>query len=283
MEKYMWDKISAGIVLYNPDIELLKKNIDAIYGKVKLLILVDNGSDNVEDTSSILPQDVVLIKNDHNNGIAAALNQICAFSYENGFEWALTLDQDSVTPNNLIEEFSKYISIERVGMLAPVMCDRNRGDNYSNSTSTAYTEINECITSGSLINLNVWNEIGQFDEKMFIDGVDFDICYRIIHKDYKILQINNVFLSHEIGKMEKKQFLFWAFYVKNHSAFRKYYIAKNTVYLARKQNDIKKLIKSQLQNLKLLTITLFYEDDKKNKALKIIKGNFDGIRQKKYQ
>ena len=274
----MWDKISAGIVLYNPDIETLRQNIDAIINKVKLLILVDNGSGNIDDVTLILSDNIVLIKNPQNKGIAAALNQICEYSLDNGFEWTLTLDQDSVVPDNIVDEFSKFATLEKAGMLAPIMCDRNRGDSKRNNNPSMVSEIKECITSGSMINLNVWNEIGRFDEELFIDGVDFDICYRIIQNGYKILQVNNVYLSHEIGRMEKHKFLYFSFYVKNHSAFRKYYIARNTVYLARKQHNVKKIVKSQFQILKLLILTLLYEDDKKNKGKKIIKGNWDGLK-----
>ena len=39
----------AGIVTFNPDIELLRKNIEAICAQVDLVIIVDNGSRNLED------------------------------------------------------------------------------------------------------------------------------------------------------------------------------------------------------------------------------------------
>ncbi len=276
----MWGKISAGIVLYNPNIELLKQNISAIYKKIKLLILVDNGSENIDKVSSILPDNSILIRNSKNKGIATALNQICEYSFKNGFEWTLTLDQDSVTPDNLIEEFIKNMSFNCVGMLAPVICDRNRGDILENIDTNKYKEIKECITSGSMINLEVWKEIGEFDEALFIDGVDFDICYRIIQNGYKILQINNVFLSHEIGRMEKHRFLCIPFYVKNHSAFRKYYIARNIIYVAKKRKSRRLMLKAVLQEIKLLGIVALYEEDKLRKFKRISIGIYDGIKGK---
>ena len=41
-------KICAGIVLYNPEIDLLKKNIEAIADQVDCIYLFDNGSKNHE-------------------------------------------------------------------------------------------------------------------------------------------------------------------------------------------------------------------------------------------
>ena len=49
--------------------------------------------------------------------------------------------------------------------------------------------------------------------------------------------------------------------VKNHSAFRKYYIAKNIIYMARKRKSYLMLGKGILQEVKLIAIVVLYEDD----------------------
>ena len=46
-------KLGAGIVLYNPEVELLKKNVDALYNQVDKLLLYDNGSSNYQEVKSI--------------------------------------------------------------------------------------------------------------------------------------------------------------------------------------------------------------------------------------
>ena len=60
--------VAAGITLFNPDIELLKENIDSIKEQVNLIILIDNASRNINHIESILTNycDIVLIKNDKN-------------------------------------------------------------------------------------------------------------------------------------------------------------------------------------------------------------------------
>jgi rhamnosyltransferase len=40
-------RISCGIVSFNPDIDLLQSNIEAIINQVEQIYVVDNGSDNV--------------------------------------------------------------------------------------------------------------------------------------------------------------------------------------------------------------------------------------------
>ena len=38
------------------------------------------------------------------------------------------------------------------------------------------------MTSGNLLNLKIAEKIGDFEEKLFIDEVDHDYCYRIRRK-----------------------------------------------------------------------------------------------------
>lgn len=278
MEEIKHMDISAGIVLFNPDINRLKENISAVIVQCTHIYLVDNGSNNTDEIKELLRQynqsKIFILCNKENQGIAKALNQLTDAAQEDGIEWILTLDQDSVAPSNIVEEFEKYTNNLNVGMLCPVICDRNKG--VVVEAKDGYKEIDECITSGSLLNIKAWKKIGGFDENMFIDGVDFDICCRLRKNGYKILCIQSVVLLHELGRIEYHRLLFWKVLVKNHSAFRKFYIARNTVYLARKEHT--NIIKAILQNVKLLLIVVFYEDDKWKKSKKILQGTIDGFK-----
>lgn len=278
MEDILHMDISTGIVLFNPDIKRLKENIDAVIIQCTHLYLVDNGSGNVDEVKGLLNQynqsKISILWNRENQGIAKALNQLTSAAQKEGFDWILTLDQDSVVPSNIVGEFEKYINNSSVGILCPIICDRNKDEEIKINEDC--TEIDECITSGSLLNIKAWSEIGGFDERMFIDGVDFDICYRLRQRGYKIYCIHSVVLLHELGHIEYHRFLFWKVLVKNHSVFRKYYIARNIIYVAKKRKSVLLAIKGILQEVKLLGIVLLYETDKKSKSISIIKGIRDG-------
>ncbi len=271
--------ISAGIVLFNPDINRLNENISSIVVQCEHLYLVDNGSSNIETVKKMLKQfddfNITLILNKKNMGIAKALNQITAKADDDGYKWILTLDQDSVAPNNIIQEFLKYTNKRNVGIICPVISDRNKGIEIYRKEGIIEQE--ECITSGALLYIDAWKKIGGFDESMFIDGVDFDICYRLRKHNFKILCVQNVILLHELGRIKYCRFLFWKVLVKNHSAFRKYYIARNTIYLARKKNSCSEKIRSVFKEIKLILIVLAYEDNKKEKIQRIICGIRDGL------
>ena len=98
--------ILAGITLFNPDVARLEENISSIYGQVDRVICVDNGSDNIKSIEDCVLKNwknITIIKNGKNEGIAKALNQMFEFAIEQQYEYVLTLDQDSVCPDNIIE------------------------------------------------------------------------------------------------------------------------------------------------------------------------------------
>lgn len=270
-------KIPVGIVLFNPDIGRLKKNINAIYENASEIILINNGSTNRREIDSLVMEycKIQIIHNPKNYGIARALNQICDWADQNDYEYIITLDQDSISPDNLFEDYIKNMNLEKVGILCPLIRDRNH--NLSNiNFDGKITEVKECITSASMVWLECWKTVHGFDEAMFIDGVDFDFCDRIKKHGYKIVRVNSVILLHEIGHIRIRKFLFWNVRVKNHSAFRKYYIARNTIYLARKRERIVLILKAYLQVLKQLGCVLLYEKQRCDKLQAIIRGAIYG-------
>lgn len=267
--------VCAGIVLYNPDINRLRQNMESIINQVSIIFLQDNGSSNIKEIEKLINQweNVKLIHNPANKGIAWALNNLCKCALVARYEWILTLDQDSICPANMIFEFSKYLN--NADMLCPKIIDKNYG--LLDGGSEEIEPIKECITSGCLLKLSSWERIQGFDETMFIDGVDFEFCYRMNQAGMKICRINNIILYHEIGNITVRHFLGFNVIVKNHSAFRKYYIAKNIIYMARKRNSLLLIFKGILQEIKLIAIVALYEDDKKGKLMRIVKGMHDGF------
>lgn len=270
--------IGAGIVTFNPDIERLRENIHSIINQISILIISDNGSENINEIEELISQynNIVIIKNYSNIGIAAALNKIFNYAYSSGYQWVLTLDQDSVCPENMVEELYKN-NANNVGIICPLIWDINRKNNVELLDESK--NIKRCITSGALTSVKAWKEIEGFDEKMFIDGVDFDFCDRLILANYLIVEVHKIALKHEIGHISYHKFLMFKVAVKNHSAFRKYYIAKNIVYLDRKNKLRSYPIKTILRLSKQIALVILYEDDKAYKLRNIIKGAKAGFKE----
>lgn len=259
----------AGIVVYNPNIVRLKENLNAILKQVSKVVLIDNASSNLSIDEFKLNPKIEIILNDDNYGIAHALNQICNYANDNGFLWAITLDQDSVVPDNLLEEYKLYASNPIIGMLSPVVVDRNCGILETSIDSKDTEIINRCITSASAIRIEAWDKVGGFYEPYFIDAVDFDMCYCLKEKGFTILRCNKAKIFHELGHSKKIKFLFKDNIIYNHSELRYYYISRNALLLGERHNCIVFWI---LTIIKRVILILLFEENKYSKTVMIIKG-----------
>lgn len=257
--------VLAGIVLFNPDIERLKENIKSILPQVDEVLCIDNGSDNISDIKANLPKCVKYIENTNNKGIATALNQILFYAKSNGFDWFISLDQDSVCNEGLIEEYMRNIELPSAAILTCIIVDRNFVAGMKYHSMEMPVEIDQCITSASFYNTRIIDLVGGFDEKMFIDSVDFDICVNLRNHGYKIYRIKFVGLLHEVGHGRNVKFLGRRRIVYNHSILRNYYIARNHFYLAQKYPHEYSLLKTRLKEIEARILIILFEDNKLKK------------------
>lgn len=271
--------ICAGIVLFNPELDRLNENIEHIRKQVPLLILVDNGSNNLNDVKNLICglTDIVLLENGINLGIAQALNCILKYAQKEDYEWVLTLDQDSVANDHLVKTYKNFLKKQKnnnIGCLTCNIVDRNFN---LKKKETGFEEIDYCITSGSLMNIETTLSIGGFDESMFIDKVDCDICINLRKHGYRIIRVEYDGLLHEIGHAKQINLGFRKWEVYNHSSFRRYYMCRNASYLLRKYHD-GYVLKIFLKEIFQFFLVLLFEKNKKEKAGKSVRGFIDGFK-----
>lgn len=275
---------AGGIVLYNPSKERLKQNIDAALPQVDFLVLVDNGSKNFDEIRILFRgyENLCFIKNSRNRGIAAALNQIVLCAKEKGADWVLMLDQDSVCQPGLVEHYEKYKQTDRVGMMTCKIIDRNINRSFEvgkkEEESYEIQDVERCITSGSYMNIEACIKSGMFDEPMFIDYVDYDMCFSMRECGYRIIKCNFDGLLHELGNTVVKKVLGVEFIVTNHSPLRRYYFSRNIIYCLRKHKKIMPKWKFLYKNYIRILIALLYEDQKWEKLKSAVRGIRDGYR-----
>lgn len=272
-------KFAAGIVLYNPDLDRLRENLDAIVPQAEEVVLVDNASKNLSEVKKMLEgyPKCSLVCNEKNEGIARALNQILAFAKSGGYEWFLTLDQDSVCKKDLLFVYSRYVGTKGVAIITSRAVDRNFTVENSFKEEEEYKYVTYCITSGALMNTALCAECGGWDDKMFIDNVDGDICINFKTHGYKVLSVNYDGILHEVGHGKDVRFLWIKDCVYNHPAWRQYYMARNRIYAARKYPEefkIRKELKKEWRNFRLI---LLFEEDKGAKLKARLKGIKDGF------
>lgn len=271
-------KYCAGIVTYNPNLNLLNNCVISIASQIDYLIIVDNGSKNENEIVGMLntlPYKIEFLPLHSNKGIAYALNCIGKYAKTQDCEWFVTLDQDSVCPPNMIQAYALYENVKGVGMICPYIQQRIHKEEPLNFVSK-YEYIQIAITSGSMLKVAAWEDVNGFWNDLFIDRVDDDICLALRDKGWKILQTFEVILNHEIGHPKLHAFVNRHYYTDSYPNFRYYYIGRNTVVICKYYRDLPYKMSNLL--LRRFAKIVFGEEHRFSKICSFISGIMDGYR-----
>lgn len=241
--------VIAAIVTYNPVIARLNCNITSLTNNnIKEIVIIDNNSKNIEEIAALAGNDnnakISLIRNQINEGIGKALNQAVIYAGQRGYQWLLTLDQDSICDVNYISPMLDLL-LDDVGIVYPTVIDRRQinidNENLPESWTRNFkrhirnflcnTKIDTPITSGALMNIRALNQVGGYDEYMFIDGVDFDIALKLQRAHYRIVHNHASTLEHQLGNPCMRKLWWGTINASGHSQKRVYYMTRNACYL----------------------------------------------------
>lgn len=267
-------EICAGIVTFQPEISRLNQNLSIVTVQADTVFVVDNNSKNLNEIKRLITSfsNVVLIENKHNNGIAKALNQMCAAAEKEGFEWILTLDQDTLIPSEMVSVFRNHISNPNIGVICPAVYYEGWNNNLKSKNVTEY--VYACMTSASLTKVQAWKNVGGFREDYFIDFVDNEFCMKLGLNKYKVLRINACQINHQLGDSGIKKFLGLKIRYSRHSPLRLYYMARNNYSFIREYADHLPILKEWIKLIYVLGQGLLFSDTKRE-AIRFIK---EGLR-----
>jgi rhamnosyltransferase len=149
------------------------------------------------------------------------------------------------------------------------------------SADAPWEEVERVITSGSLLPLEAYVDIGPFREEFFIDYVDEEYCLRAKAKGYRIIKSRKHLMSHAIGSPSVHKMFGTSKWTTNHGPDRRYYIARNNTVLLREYGDYRAGMwawKSFRRCLRQCKRVALYEDMKARKIAAVLHGLRDGIR-----
>lgn len=266
-------KLAAVVVFYYPSDDNVK-HIKKYLKEVDKVYVIDNSDDDIIRMES--NNKIEYIKFGENMGIAKALNAGADKAISDKFKWLLTLDQDSkITAENIsdVKKFLENTKEKNIGLVAPY---QDIGLPFEKSNKE-YEEYIELMTSGSVLNLDVYKKIGGFKDWLFIDCVDTDYCLNLHKNKYQVLRLNNVIMKHNLGDLKLHRFLGKTYDCFNHSPIRRYYIVRNNLYINEMYHDLcpdycEHLIRAQKGQAKRI---LLFEKNKFKKLKMMYEGYRD--------
>ncbi len=292
-------EVSAVIVVFQPNLELIK-NVEAIRQQVDRIVIVDNGSSeealiHLRRVNQV--QGIETIWNANNLGVAAALNQGVQRARELGFEWVLTLDQDSRPAKDMVQKlwavYQNQAESDRIAIVAPQVIDadldrrapflrRKWGFIYERvlCENVSLKDVTTVITSGALMRISAFETIGGFREDFFIDYVDTEFCLRAQLHGYKIIAACQAKLEHRLGNRKKVKVGPFTLMPTFHPPWRWYTINRNRIpmlklYALRFPHW---LVYELVATMYVLLRMLLTEDKRGAKLRAAIRGTWHGLR-----
>lgn len=269
--------IAGVVILYHPDIKQVSDNINTYVSGLKQLYIYDNSetqNPSIESALNSLHQNIKYQFFNSNEGIAKPLNQAVAVATQNKYDYLLTMDQDSSFKPDDFEKYksliqkSDYNNVAQFGVNCQPLITKS---------SDQPEEVLTLITSGSILNLGLFNKIGSFNEPFFIDFVDAEFSYRIVQLGYINLMFSNILLNHALGDLvfgrspvtlKKSSRII-------HAPIRSFYITRNGLTLLFKYKGLSPVMKKDvIRCMKILKNDLIYHPQLAKVYLNIIKGFF---------
>ena len=226
---------------------------------------------------------VHLIPNPHNEGLARALNLGTRWAADHGYQWILQLDQDTTVEPDIVEALAQVFRHDNAPQSIAVI-----GSNYINkvtgrpgSALSEFIATDEIVvlTSGSLLFVNAFRVVGGFRDDFFIDCVDFEYCLRARARGFRVVMTSRPVMSHAVGHLTQHRFFGRQISAANHSPERRYFIARNSLIIARQylSQEPRWILKYLSSLLKLVIVICLFEKGRIAKLRCIFRGCVDGL------
>ncbi|NGZ15552.1 glycosyltransferase family 2 protein [Vibrio aestuarianus] len=225
--------VAVVVTTFNPDIDLLVKNIMSYIGQCGAVYLVDNSP--LPFDYEALPDKVVVLSLENNLGIAHAQNIGISEVKNDGYQYIIEIDQDSSLSNGYVEgalvEYeklnAKYGNVFGIGPVA--ISDVQGIDYYGYSERCDSFIVEHTLSSGFFYPVKNANQCGEKNTGLFIDLVDWEWCYRARQHGLYTFISPNLFLFHSLGE---GHIIFGPVKIGVPKPFRHYYQMRNTILLS---------------------------------------------------
>lgn len=237
-------RVFAVVVAYQPESVQLLALLRALKSQVTGGIIVNNGCSLPIENDIVEKAGFAIRHLQSNTGMATALNVGFCWASACSAEFVITFDQDSEPAPDMVQRllFGYHAMLAagyRVGAVGPQQVDARTGRCAPFILPVVWSrrrvlpvigesiEVDHLITSGCMIPLAAWHEVGPFLERLFIDYVDVEWSLRSRYCGLNLFGVGGAYLSHTLGD-EIKSWGQWS--LPWHKPLRRYFMIRNGIY-----------------------------------------------------
>ena len=235
-------RIGGVTVLYEPP-ENFIENIRTYVDDLDALLLYDNSRESHRELVRASFGDRVqyVWNGGSNKCLPCAFNCAAQWMYRClvGGDWLITFDQDSRASNGMVEGMRSFVESqccsEDIAIVSPWVVDYHVAGIYPREIGMpSVSYILAPMQSGAMHRLSDLRHLC-YDEKLFIDEVDFDYGAKCRVQGKKVVRLNHCELLHQVKDDYPTIAVDWRKYQKNkYSLTRWYYRYRNALYCSQK-------------------------------------------------
>lgn len=248
MSDFSSNAVCAVIVTFQPELPALLRLLAAIAPQAGTIVVVDNASNgNWQQGISQTFPNVILLRQPCNVGLASAQNVGIELARTRGCHHVLLLDQDSEPGEGMVASLLAAMQTlsgeQRVAAVGPQFRDLREASGapfirigFPRSQKlwcTSRTHTIACdflISSGALIPLAVFDQVGLMDAGLFIDNVDLEWSFRAGARGYRLYGVCSATMHHQLGD-SRRDLPFGVGKIVVHGSSRLYYMMRNRLRL----------------------------------------------------
>jgi rhamnosyltransferase len=280
--------VCAVVTTFNPD-PGWPERLEAVAAAVESFVVADDHSDaaRLEMVSTVVRRHGGhVIQNERKVGHAGVVNQGVRWAFDQGFQWALVFDDDTLPGADIASELLRvYRLASTVGATAVVganYLDPKTGRLILKSDPTRPVEwvaLRTVITSGSLIEREAFRAIGPFREEFFVASTDEEFCLRARSMGYQVVMSIKPLMVHSIGAKTIHRIAGLTVCTTNHTAKRRYFMVRNSVTLMREYlfREPKWVVATFCGLLLDAVVVALVEEDKLAKMRGMVVGAWHGL------
>jgi hypothetical protein len=188
--------------------------------KLKLAVIIQDNTPGGQVTGD-LPADVRYEARPHNPGLAQAYNSALKIAEMEGYDWLLTLDQDTSLPINFLERISEIVATERaahpeVGAIVPLAVDHGRILSpyrliagalpywYSTRSTGVPHRATYAINSAATLRVAALRKVGGYDPFFPLDMSDINLCHKLHKAGIQTFVAGDLVIHHELALLDKR-------------------------------------------------------------------------------
>lgn len=250
---HLRNPIAAIVVGYMPDVDVLDRLLQVLVQDGVEVFLVDNGGAEHYLQGISARNAIKYIDMQGNAGLGAALNRGMVEARKSGYRYVATFDQDSTPPSGMLNSlFATLCTLTEAGVpcaaVGPRFYDRRAQGRecfplyqeqdgrivaHRGRPAEATQQVDVLITSGMLLDSNVWASGLNYNPDLIVDYTDTEWCFRVRAAGYKLFVAANTFMPHALSDSPPVR-LAMGVSLLRYTPLRRYYYFRNTVYFVRR-------------------------------------------------